>query len=150
MFLLHENQMLMGIFQNTVHQIYILRVPVSASRSPVKITFLITLHWLIHSFFFLPFTWWNTQCMSFLKYLFFSKIFFSEIWKVQEKRKVLADLDSKKGCRWLWHNGGYGGYDINGLENLQDCWYWLIYGGLWTQLSTCNTASSFNEGKIYV
>ena len=39
---------------------------------------------------------------------------------------MLADLDSKKVWQWLWHNGGHGGYDINGLENHQDYWYWLI------------------------
>lgn len=46
---------------------------------------------------------------------------------------MLADLDSKKVWQWLWHNGGYGGYDINGLENHQDCWYWLI---IWGSLDT--------------
>ena len=44
--------MLMGIFQNTVHRIHILRVLVSASRS-LKIIFLVTLH-LTYSFFLFP------------------------------------------------------------------------------------------------
>lgn len=99
---------------------------------------LITSHWLLS--FFIPL---RAEILYFLPWRIFlcSETFSSGIWKIQGEGEML--LSNEDWC-WLCCNGGC---VINGNENLQDCWYWPMFGEFWTQILTYVTAPSFNLKK---